>query len=69
MLQQFTCAIGVAIVSVIAQHKLGQLHYVRAMAEEVAATCNKNYGKRGLRQEKVVRADGFQGTLLRDTEH
>ena len=43
MLKQFRRAIGVAIVRGNANLKLARLYYVRATAEEAAATCGANH--------------------------
>ena len=43
MLKQFRRAIGVAIVRGNANLKLAHLYYVRATAEEAAATCGANH--------------------------
>ena len=43
MMQQFKRAIGVAIVSGNAKHKLGRLHYVRSTADKVVHTCKESH--------------------------
>ena len=43
MLQQVKRAIGVAIASNNARHKLGRLHYVRSTADESAHTCRRSH--------------------------
>ena len=59
MLQQFICAIGVAIVRGYVQHKLARLHYVRATADEAAATYKAHHSDNKWKPGKRGRASWF----------
>ena len=61
MLQQFKWTIGVAIVRGNAQHKLARLHYhyLRATADEAAATCKAHHSKNRWKPNQRDRASWF----------
>ncbi len=61
MIQQFRRAIGVAIVSGNAKHKLTRLHYVRATAEEAANVCRVNHSDYRWKPSQSGRASWFSG--------
>ena len=59
MLQQFRRAIGVAIVSGHAKHKLRRLHYVRATAAEAEHVCNANHSENRWRPSQNGRSSWY----------
>ena len=59
MLQQFRRAIGVAIVSGHAKHKLRRLHYVRATAAEAAHVYNANHSENRWRPSQNGRSSWY----------
>ena len=59
MLKQFRRAIGFAIVRGNANLKLAHLHYVRAIAEEAAATYGASYSNNKWRMGQNIGASWF----------
>ena len=63
MLQQFRRAIGVAIVSWHAKHKLRRLHYVIATAAEAEHVCNANHSENRWRPSQNGRSSWYSAHI------